>query len=117
MRLPEPPTAIFGSNNLMTMGIFEVLSDLGVAIPDRVSLLGFDDFLLAGNLTPPLTVVDRHMADMGRIAADLLISRIEHRDPTPMRKVVLPTKLTIRKSCKAMTTTILGRSARCSSER
>jgi hypothetical protein len=34
-----------------------------------------------------------------------------------MRKVVLPTKLTIRKSCKAMTTTILGRSARCSSER
>lgn len=100
MSLPTPPTAIFGGNNLMTMGIFEALRDMGVRIPDQVSVVGFDDFLLAAHLTPPLTVVDRPMSDMGRIATELLISRIENRDQTAVRKVVLPTKLRVRQSCR-----------------
>ncbi|MDI7247029.1 MAG: LacI family DNA-binding transcriptional regulator [Bacillota bacterium] len=100
MSLPVPPTAIFGGNNLMTMGIFEALRDMGIAVPDQVSLVGFDDFLLGAYLSPPLTVVDRPMSDMGRIAAELLISRIENRDQTAVRKVVLPTALRIRQSCR-----------------
>ncbi|MEA4884148.1 MAG: LacI family DNA-binding transcriptional regulator [Clostridia bacterium] len=100
MSLPVPPTAIIGGNNLMTMGIFQRLNDMAVSIPDQVSLIGFDDFPLAANLTPAITVVDRPTCDMGRIAADLLLSRVEKRDQSAVRKVVLPTKLKIRNSCR-----------------
>ena len=100
MELADPPTAIIGGNNLMTIGIFQRLADMGVCIPDRVSLIGFDDFTLAANLTPALTVVDRPMADMGRIAAELLLSRIEGRDESATRQVILPTRLKIRDSCR-----------------
>ncbi|MGE5599707.1 MAG: LacI family DNA-binding transcriptional regulator [Bacteroidota bacterium] len=99
VRLPEPPTAIFGGNNLMTIGAFEALRDLGLRIPEQISLVGFDDFLLAGYLTPPITVVDRPMVDMGRIAAELLLDRIEKKDCTVAKKIVLPTSLKIRQSC------------------
>ena len=102
MSLPDPPTAIIGGNNLMTMGIFRRLRDMDVPIPGRVSLIGFDDFPLAGYLSPPLTVVDRPMSDMGRLAADLLLSRIEKRETGPVRRVVLPTALKVRGSCRSL---------------
>jgi LacI family transcriptional regulator len=102
MSLQDPPTAIIGGNNLMTMGIFRCLRDMGVAIPDQVSLIGFDDFSLAGYLSPPLTVVDRPMSDMGRLAADILLSRIEKRETGPVRRVVLPTALKVRGSCRGL---------------
>lgn len=86
----------------MTMGIFRCLKDMDVPIPDQVSLIGFDDFQLAGYLSPPLTVVDRPMSDMGRLAADLLFSRIEKRDVGPVRRVVLPTALEVRGSCRRL---------------
>jgi LacI family transcriptional regulator len=101
MSLADPPTAIIGGNNLMTMGIFRYLRDMDVPVPDRVSLIGFDDFPLAAYLSPPLTVVDRPMSDMGRLAADLLLSRIEKRETGPARKVVLPTALKVRGSCRS----------------
>jgi LacI family transcriptional regulator len=103
MALPDPPTAIFCGNNLMTIGAFEALRVVGVQIPEQVSLVGFDDFLLAKYLTPPLTVVDRPMADMGRIAAELLIARIEQRDRTVAKKIMLPTRLEVRQSCRRLT--------------
>ncbi len=102
MCMSDPPTAIIGGNNLMTMGIFRCLKDMDVPVPDQVSLIGFDDFQLAGYLSPPLTVVDRPMSDMGRLAADLLFSRIEKRDVGPVRRVVLPTALEVRGSCRRL---------------
>ena len=102
MCMSDPPTAIIGGNNLMTMGIFRCLKDMDVPIPDQVSLIGFDDFQLAGYLSPPLTVVDRPMSDMGRLAADLLFLRIEKRDLGPVRRVVLPTALEVRGSCRRL---------------
>ena len=100
--LPEPPTAIIGGNNLMTMGVFRCLRDMNVPVPDRVSLIGFDDFPLAAYLSPPLTVVDRPMSDMGRLAADLLLSRSEKRETGPVQGVVLPTALKVRGSCRSL---------------
>jgi LacI family transcriptional regulator len=100
--LPDPPTAIIGGNNLMTMGVFRCLRDMNVPVPDRVSLIGFDDFPLAAYLSPPLTVVDRPMSDMGRLAADLLLSRIEKRETGPVQRVVLPTALKVRGSCRSL---------------
>jgi len=98
---PKPPTAIIGGNNLMTIGSFKAIRDIRIDIPNQVSLVGFDDFLLSAYLTPPITVIDRPMSDMGKIAAELLISRIENDDKSAVREIVLPTELKIRQSCVA----------------
>lgn len=85
----------------MTIGSFKAIRDIRIDIPNQVSLVGFDDFLLSAYLTPPITVIDRPMSDMGKIAAELLISRIENDDKSAVREIVLPTELKIRQSCVA----------------
>jgi LacI family transcriptional regulator len=99
IRMKEPPTAIITANMTMTMGAFKALLDNSVQIPKDISLAGFDDFTLAAYLTPPLTVVDRPTGEMGKIAAELLLERIENKDAGPKREIVLPTSLLVRKSC------------------
>ncbi|TCL62755.1 LacI family transcriptional regulator [Hydrogenispora ethanolica] len=99
MRLPAPPTAIFAANNLMTMGAYKALADARMAIPKDVSLLGFDDFSLAGYLSPPITLINRPTSEMGRSAAEMLFERLTGNSERPVRQVVLPTALQIRSSC------------------
>lgn len=104
MELPDPPTALFVGNNLMTIGAYECLRDMGLRIPDDVSLVGFDDFDLANYLDPPITVVDRPMEEMGRVAGQLLLGRISGALQGPPQLVVLPTRLLIRRSASRRAT-------------
>lgn len=107
MGLPNPPTAVFTSNDLITMGVVEGLSRLartapgsgaaGAAGATGVALVGFDDVALADQLNPPLTVVSQDPAAMGTSAASLLFSRIEG-STSPPRSVVLMTRLVVRGS-------------------
>lgn len=99
MHLPVPPTAVITANNLTTMGAFRALADMRVRMPAEVSLLGFDDFPLAGYLSPPVTVVNRPTVEMGRIACEMLVERVEGRGRGPARRVLLPTRLELRASC------------------
>lgn len=105
MGLPEPPTALFVGNNLMTIGAYECLRDMGLRIPEDVSLVGFDDFDLANYLAPPITVVDRPMEEMGRVAGQLLLGRMNGTLQGPPELVVLPTRLLIRRSTSSRVTT------------
>lgn len=98
MELPDPPTALFVGNNLMTIGAYECLRDMRLRIPEDISLVGFDDFDLANYLDPPITVVDRPMEEMGRVAGQLLLDRINGTLQDPPRLVVLPTRMLIRGS-------------------
>ena len=95
----NPPTAIFTVNNFMTMGAYKALADARMKIPKEVSLLGFDDFSLAAYLDPPITLVSRPTVEMGKIAMEILLERLTQRESCPLRKVILPTNLTIRSSC------------------
>lgn len=99
IQLNTPPTAIFAVNNFMTMGAYKALADLRVKIPKEVSLLGFDDFSLAAYLSPPITLIDRPTAEMGRIAMEMLLERLTQKENIPARKIILPTQLSIRGSC------------------
>ena len=54
---PNPPTAVFVANNLMTLGALRALKDLGVILPDDLSIIGFDDHPFAEIVDPPLTVI------------------------------------------------------------
>jgi LacI family transcriptional regulator len=93
MALPAPPTAVFASNDLITMGAIDGLGDAR----RRVALVGFDDFPLADKLSPPVTVVSQDPATIGATAAQLLFSRIDGNDG-PARWVMLMTRFVARGS-------------------
>jgi DNA-binding LacI/PurR family transcriptional regulator len=92
-RLPDPPTALFASNDLMTMGAIDGLHGRAGSI----ALVGFDEFSLADKLTPRVTVVAQDPAAIGATAAQLLFARIGG-DTSPPRDVVLLTRLVARGS-------------------
>ncbi len=99
--LPQPPTAIFTANNLMTVGALKALQSMRVRVPQDVSIVGFDDLTLGSLLQPPLTCVSRPDVEQGALAMRLLLSRIADRAEDPPRRVVLGTCLEVRGSTAA----------------
>lgn len=100
MNEKKPPTAIFSLNGLTSIFLLTALAKQGIAIPDQVALVGFDDLQLAELLAPPLTVVRQPAALLGADAATLLLERMAARaTPAPGRRVTLDTELVIRRSC------------------
>ncbi len=79
--LPEPPTAIFASNDDMAAGVLAVAHDRGIPVPAQLSVAGFDDTTLARTVWPPLTTIHQPMAELARTAAEILIAGgdITHR--------------------------------------
>lgn len=92
---PDPPSAVFAGQNLLTMGALRALSQRGLR--SRVAVVGFDDFPLADLLDPPVTVVAQDVAALGRAAAELLFARMDGDTSRP-RRLVLPTQLVPRGS-------------------
>jgi LacI family transcriptional regulator len=88
-------TALFTSQNLVTVGAVEALRDLG--LHHEVAIVGFDDVLLADALEPALTVVAQDPVGLGRRAAELLFARLDG-EAGPSQRVVLPTTLIERGS-------------------
>jgi LacI family transcriptional regulator, galactose operon repressor len=95
IRLPDPPTAIFASQNLVTIGTVKALK--GACLQDRIALVGFDDFVLADVLVPGVTVITQDTMQLGRMAAQLLFARLDG-DDSPARTHVVPTGMVIRGS-------------------
>ncbi|HEY1722866.1 MAG TPA: LacI family DNA-binding transcriptional regulator [Magnetospirillaceae bacterium] len=91
MSLPTPPTAIFCANDLMAVGCYEALKELGLRIPDDVAVMGYDDREIAQHLHPPLTTVLLPHLEMGTIAAESLLDLISRPSSRPMQiKVECP---------------------------
>lgn len=95
--LRQDPTVdgVFASSDLMAVGAIRVLASSGRSVPDEVSVVGFDDTVVAATSDPPLTSVRQPLEEMGRTAARLLL------DGTATRGTVvptLPTSLTRRES-------------------
>jgi LacI family transcriptional regulator len=92
---PQPPTALFTGQNLITIGAFRVLRRLG--LHRSVALIGFDDILLADLLEPGITVIAQDPAAMGRTAADVLFRRLDGDRSTSEHHIV-PTRMITRGS-------------------
>jgi LacI family transcriptional regulator len=73
MNRERAPTAIFCANDLMAVGCYEALHELGLRIPDDVAVMGYDDREIAQHLHPPLTTVLLPHFEMGSIAAEMLL--------------------------------------------
>lgn len=75
--LDSPPTALVTANNQMTLGAMLAVRQLGVKVPDELSLVGFDDVEWGPVADPPLTAVAQPTYDLGHGAAEMLLDRIE----------------------------------------
>jgi len=101
-----PPDGIFTLKNSVTMETFAVLQKHNILIPDSVALLGYDDFQLAETVRPSISVIQQPIEAIGRMAAELLFSRLSDA-PSPGRRskqvgpeqVQLRTRLVQRRSC------------------
>jgi LacI family transcriptional regulator len=86
MAAPDPPTAILGAQNLLTIGAIRVLRRLG--LHHRIAIVGFDDFLLADLVEPAITVVAQDPRQMGTLAAEILFARLDgDASPTSRHEV------------------------------
>ena len=95
LALPDPPTALFTSQNLLTIGGVRALRSAG--LERRIALIGFDDVALADVLDPAISVVAQDPQAIGRSAAELLFRRLDG-DTSPSVHHVVPVKLIARGS-------------------
>ena len=71
---------MFAGNDDMAAGALAVAHERGIAVPDQLSIVGFDDSDLAAAVWPPLTTVRQPVHDLARSAADLLLDAKSPRD-------------------------------------
>lgn len=93
---PERPTAIFACNDDMAAGVLAVAHALSIAVPEELSIVGFDDSELAKAVWPPLTTICQPVRDLAYAATDLLLSRDQR-----VRQVMLHHSLVIRDTTAA----------------
>ncbi|MGE6332464.1 LacI family DNA-binding transcriptional regulator [Stenotrophomonas sp. NPDC077659] len=77
---PQPPTAVFCFSDQMALGALAACRDLGIGVPQELSIVGFDDLASSRFLTPPLTTIRQPMRDIGARAVTLLLAIIERVD-------------------------------------
>ena len=91
------PTGVFAANDAIALGVYQAARQLGLHVPDDLSVVGFDDSLLAPLVTPPLTTVNQPLEDMGAAAVRTLVDLSQSR-PVTAGPIRLATSLAVRAS-------------------
>ncbi len=108
LSLSDPPTAIFAAGEQLCRGAILAIHDLKLRIGKDISLIGFEDNDMARVSNPAVSVISRPTAEMGKIAAGILIERIAADAPPVVRqKVSLPPRLVIRGSVRDINSTVI----------
>jgi LacI family transcriptional regulator, galactose operon repressor len=94
---PDRPTAVFAANDLSALAMLDVARELGIAVPEQLSVMGFDDITEAALAEPPLTTVRQPIREMGRDAVQMLI-RLIAGEALMDTHVTLDTALIVRRS-------------------
>ena len=92
------PTALFCANDEIAMGAYAAAAERRLSIPSDLAVTGWDDIPVARFLTPALTTVRQPLAEIGAVAARLVVDRVAGRRKKPI-SAVLPTEILIRSSC------------------
>jgi LacI family transcriptional regulator len=96
---PERPTAIFAASDEMAVTTIEVALEMGLRVPEEVSVVGFDDSPIAAFAKVPLTTVWQPLSQVGEMAVDILQKQIQGKLRHPVKQL-LSTKLIERQSCR-----------------
>ena len=95
--LQHPPTAIFASNDQMAMGVYQLAEEMGLRIPDDLSVVGFDNITESKYMG--LTTVDQFISEMGYVATQILIKLINGAS-LEEQTYRIQTRLVVRTSCR-----------------
>ncbi|MGN8050919.1 LacI family DNA-binding transcriptional regulator [Curtobacterium sp. 22159] len=96
LSMPDRPTAVFAANDSSAVGVLRAASELGLRVPEDLSVVGFDDVPQASMTTPPLTTVAQPLTELGSRAVDMLLTML--RGEPASAHVRLPTTLRVRRS-------------------
>ncbi len=98
MALNVPPTALVVADDFMALGVLNTLDELGLKVPEDLSIISFNNVLLAEMAKPPLTSVDINIFELGYQAAKNLIQMIEN-EKEPTKRLIISHRLVERSSC------------------
>ncbi len=93
--------AVFAANDPAAIGAMKAIWEAGLRVPEDIAVVGAGDITFGDLLRVPLTTVSWSREDQGRQAAELILDRIGPRPAGKVRRVVIPPKLVVRKSCGA----------------
>ncbi|MCJ7874531.1 LacI family DNA-binding transcriptional regulator [Phaeobacter sp. J2-8] len=97
----DPPTAIFAVNDMYAIGACSGARELGYRVPDDLSVVGFDDIIMAKVMEPPLTTVRQPVEQMAELMVARLIETLEDEDGPAEPHVILRPELIVRSSTAA----------------
>ncbi|MGX8940618.1 ribose operon transcriptional repressor RbsR [Symbiopectobacterium sp. Eva_TO] len=97
LSLAQRPDAVFCNNDAMAVGVYHALYQAGFSIPRDMAVVGYDDIELARYMSPPLTTIHQPKDELGELAVDTLLYRLEHPETEPTVLVLTP-ELVMRES-------------------
>jgi LacI family transcriptional regulator len=88
LRTPDRPTAVFTTDNAVALGAYDAVTEVGLRIPDDISIVAFDDAEWTSLVRPQITVVSQPVYQLGAEAAAMLLQRMEGREGDPVRRTL-----------------------------
>ncbi|AOZ92912.1 LacI family DNA-binding transcriptional regulator [Paenibacillus crassostreae] len=98
----ECPTVVFAASDDMAVGAMNCILDYGLSVPEDISVMGFDDSLIAKAVRPMLTTMQQPVRELGRISLEYLHTLIEDPDQPDCRDIYLPHRIMERASCRRL---------------
>ena len=99
LKMAEPPTAIFATNDYMALGTYEAILEEGFKVPEEIAIVGFNDIEFAAMKGIELTTIGQKKYEMGAHAVKTLVERIDGKKVGPSEETILEPELIIRKTC------------------
>lgn len=98
MQQPDPPTAFYCASDYMAMGCIDALSELGLRVPEDVSVVGHNDLDIDSHLRPPLSSSRQPSYEMGKRAVEILLDQVSQKKPNEYSLTKIESKLVVRSS-------------------
>lgn len=99
LNLQERPTAVFTACDKIAIGAINAIKEVGLSVPEDISIMGFDDIEISRYITPRLTTIRQKCDEIGKTAVDLLVKQINEKAKLKINKII-PIELVERDSCK-----------------
>lgn len=100
IKMAEPPTAIFATNDYMALGAYQAILEEGRKVPEEIAIIGFNDIEFTAMKGIELTTIGQKKYEMGRIAIKTLVEKIEGGEiKSSTKEIILNPELIIRKTC------------------
>jgi LacI family transcriptional regulator len=100
LKMAEPPTAIFATNDYMALGTYQAIIEEGQRVPEDIALIGFNDIEFTATKGVELTTIGQKKYEMGALAVNILVEKIEEGESkSSTKEIFLKPELIIRKTC------------------